>query len=181
MKNKHSRERTNKKKQKNRTKRRDRDRALVSGEAPDFWNSRIEWEHWEVCETKETNGAGDKEMERFTLVGLGNGNSWISNMFLVFNYSSFPTAVTGLVFSKPPHGCEIVCSFFLKDCLSPEITLLSAGLVVFFFQGIGETAYFFFTLFKKIYHIITLSHFSLLWFRYTIWKIYPNSGLSSRC
>ena len=143
MKNKHSRERTNKKKQKNRTKRRDRDRAMVSGEAPDFWNSRIEWEHWEVCETKETNGAGDKEMERFTLVGLGNGNSWISNMFLVFNYSSFPTAVTGLVFSKPPHGCEIVCSFFLKDCLSPEITLLSAGLVVFLSRDWGNSFFLF--------------------------------------
>ena len=54
-----------------------------------------------------------------------------------------------MVSSKSSHGCEIGCSFFLKDCLSPEITLLSEGLVGSFFQGIWETVYFFSFLFSK--------------------------------
>ena len=70
--------------------------------------------------------------------------------------------MTGLVSSKPSHGCEIGCSFFLKDCLSPEITLLSAGLVGSFFQGIWETVYFFLSFFQKDYYIITSFPFNLL-------------------
>ena len=74
--------------------------------------------------------------------------------------------MTSLVSSKPSHGCEIGCSFFLKDCLSPEITLLPTGLVGSFFQGIWETVYFFFfPFFKKI---ITLLLPSLLIFSYPV-------------
>ena len=64
--------------------------------------------------------------------------------------------MTGLVFSKPPHGCEIVCSFFLKDCLSPEITLLSAGLVVFLSRDWGNSL-FFSLLFSKRFFTLLLS------------------------